>query len=264
MSTVEGRVALVTGASSGIGAATAKTLAELGAKVSLASRRGSDEGIAGALARPCDVRDPKQLEQLVAETVERFGGLDIVVANAGVGAYGDFLDISAEHLDEMIDVNVKGLLYTVRACLPHLLESAAADLVVVASIAGQRAPEGEAVYAASKFAQIGFMRSLDHELYRRGVRCSTIAPGRSLDRVRHGRGPRPRARRPRPRGHDARPGGRRRRRARGHAAADAPRARGDDPAHERRLDELTQESAGNRWDPRSRSSAEARAASCRS
>ncbi len=94
----------------------------------------------------------------------------------------------------MIDVNVKGLLYTVRACLPHLLESPAADLVVIASIAGQRAPEGEAVYAASKFAQVGFMRSLDHELYRRGVRCSTIAPGGVVDRVRDGRGPRAGAR----------------------------------------------------------------------
>jgi NADP-dependent 3-hydroxy acid dehydrogenase YdfG len=177
VSTVEGLVALVTGASSGIGAATAKTLAAQGAKLALASRRGSDEGIAGALARPCDVRDPQQIERLVAETIERFGRLDILVANAGVGAYGDFLEISPEHLEEMIDVNVKGLLYTVRAGLPHLLESPAADLVVVASIAGQRAPEGEAIYAASKFAQVGFMRSLDHELYRRGVRCSTIAPG---------------------------------------------------------------------------------------
>ena len=177
MSTVEGRVALITGASSGIGAATAASLAAQGAKVALASRRGSDEGIAGALARSCDVRDPQQLEQLVAETVERFGGLDIVVANAGVGAYGDFLDISSEHLEEMVDVNVKGLMYTVRACLPHLLQSSAADLVLVASIAGQRAPEGESVYAASKFAQVGFMRSLDHELHKRGVRCSTIAPG---------------------------------------------------------------------------------------
>ena len=177
MSTVEGRVALITGASSGIGAATATTLAALGAKVALASRRGSDEGIAGALARTCDVRDPKQIESLVAETVERFGRLDILVANAGVGAYGDFLEISDEHLEEMIDVNVKGLLYTVRAGLPHLLQSTAADLVVVASIAGQRAPEGEAIYAASKFAQVGFMRALDHELHKRGVRCSTIAPG---------------------------------------------------------------------------------------
>jgi NADP-dependent 3-hydroxy acid dehydrogenase YdfG len=177
MSTIKGRVALVTGASSGIGAATARTFAALGAKVALASRRGSDEGIAGALARSCDVRDPKQIENLVAETLEHFGGLDILVANAGVGAYGDFLDLAPEHLDEMIDVNVKGLLYTVRAGLPLLLDSPAADLVVIASVAGQRAPEGEAVYAASKFAQVGFMRSLDHELYRRGVRCSTIAPG---------------------------------------------------------------------------------------
>jgi NADP-dependent 3-hydroxy acid dehydrogenase YdfG len=177
VSTVDGLVALITGASSGIGSATAGTFAAQGAKVALASRRGSDEGIAGALARPCDVRDSEQIERLVAETVETFGRLDIVVANAGVGAYGDFLDISPDHLEEMIDVNVKGLLYTVRAGLPHLLESPSADLVVVASIAGQRAPEGEAVYAASKFAQVGFMRSLDHELYRRGVRCSTIAPG---------------------------------------------------------------------------------------
>ena len=100
-----------------------------------------------------------------------------MVANAGVGAYGDFLDLDPSHIEEMVDVNVKGLLYTVRASLPRLLESDAADLVVIASVAGQRAPEGESVYAATKFAQVGFMRSLDHELYRRGVRCSTIAPG---------------------------------------------------------------------------------------
>jgi 3-oxoacyl-[acyl-carrier protein] reductase len=177
VSTLEGRVALVTGASSGIGAATAATLAAHGAKVALASRRGSDEGIPGAHARSCDVRDPEQIESLVAETIERFGRLDSLGAEAGVGVYGDFLEISTEHLEVMIDVNVKGLLYTVRACLPQLLESSAADLVLVASIAGQRAPEGESVYAASKFAQVGFMRSLDHELHKRGVRCSTIAPG---------------------------------------------------------------------------------------
>ena len=228
VSTVEGRVALITGASSGIGAATATTLAAQGAKVALASRRGSDEGIAGALARSCDVRDPQQLEQLVAETVERFGGLDIVVANAGVGAYGDFLDISPEHLEEMIDVNVKGLLYTVRAGLPHLLESPAADLVVVASIAGQRAPEGEAVYAASKFAQVGL-----HALARpRAVPARRALlddrPGRRLDGVRHGRGARADARGCRPAGHDARPGGRRRRactRSRGRARTACSRRR---------------------------------------
>jgi 3-oxoacyl-[acyl-carrier protein] reductase len=188
VSTVEGRVALVTGASSGIGTATAQALAAGGAKLALASRRADDLGIDGALARPCDVRRPEQIEALVAEAVERFGGIDIVVANAGVGAYGDFLDLAPEYLEEMIDTNVKGLLYTVRAALPHLLDSDSADLVVVASVAGQRGPEGEAVYSASKFAQVGFMRSLDHELYRRGVRCSTIAPGGVHTEFAMGRG----------------------------------------------------------------------------
>jgi 3-oxoacyl-[acyl-carrier protein] reductase len=170
-------VALVTGASSGIGTATARALAAGGAKLVLASRRADDLGIEGALAGPCDVRHPQQIEALAARAAERFGGIDIVVVNAGVGAYGDFLDLDPEHLEEMVDINVKGTLYTVRATLPHLLESDAADLVVVASIAGQRGPEGEAVYAATKFAQVGFMRALDHELWKRGVRCSTLCPG---------------------------------------------------------------------------------------
>ncbi len=129
MSGVEGRVALVTGASSGIGAATARLLAAGGAKVALASRGGDDLGIEGALASSCDVRDAGAVEALVAACVERFGGLDILVANAGVGAYGDFLDLNPEWLDEMIDTNVKGFLHTIRAGLPHLLESASADLV---------------------------------------------------------------------------------------------------------------------------------------
>ena len=188
MSTLEGKVALITGASGGIGAATAPLLARHGARVALASRRGSDLGIGGALAEPCDVREPARLEAMVAAAVERFGGLDIVVANAGVGAYGDFIDLDAQHLEEMVDVNVKGLLYTVRAALPHLLHSDAADLVVVASIAGQRGPEGEAVYAASKFAQVGFMRSFDHEMFKRGVRCSTLCPGGVATDFAMGRG----------------------------------------------------------------------------
>jgi NAD(P)-dependent dehydrogenase (short-subunit alcohol dehydrogenase family) len=188
MTDIEGRTALVTGASRGIGAATAHALAAAGANVALASRRGDDLGIPGALAQQCDVRDPAQLEALAAEAVTRFGGLDIVVANAGVGAYGSFLDLEPDHLEEMVDVNVKGLLYTVRATLPHLLRSNVADLVVVASIAGQRGPEGEAVYAASKFAQVGFMRALDHELWQRGVRCSTLCPGGVATDFAMGRG----------------------------------------------------------------------------
>ena len=188
MSGVEGRVALVTGASSGIGAATARLLAANGAQVALASRRGDDLGIEGALAGSVDVRDAAAIQGFVDQTVERFGGLDILVANAGVGAYGAFMDTHGEWVDEMIDTNVKGFLHTIRAGLPHLLQSASADLVGVTSIAGQRAPEGEAVYAASKHAQIGFLRSLDHELYGRGVRCSILAPGGVETEFAMGRG----------------------------------------------------------------------------
>lgn len=177
MSTLAGRVALVTGASRGIGAAVARALHERGVRLALASRSGDDLGIADALALRCDVRDPAQLETIVTAAVDNHGALDILVVNAGVGAYGAFLDLRPEHLEEMIDVNVKGTLYAVRAALPHLLESDAADIVTVASEAGRRGLPLEAVYSASKFAQVGFTRALDHELREHGVRCTNVCPG---------------------------------------------------------------------------------------
>jgi NADP-dependent 3-hydroxy acid dehydrogenase YdfG len=177
MTELAGKTAVVTGASRGIGAAVARALAERGVRLGLASRSGDDLGLDDTVARPCDVRDPGQVDALVAETVERFGGLDILVANAGVGAYGPFLELQAEHLEEMIDVNVKGTLYAVRAALPHLLASGAGDIVTLASEAGRRGFPHETVYCASKFAQVGFTRALDHELRERGVRCTNVCPG---------------------------------------------------------------------------------------
>ena len=106
MTSLDGKVALVTGASRGVGAAVARALAREGASLGLASRSGDDLGIDGAVAGPADVRRPEDLERIVAETVDRFGRLDIVVANAGVGAYGPFLELDPEHLDEIVDVNV--------------------------------------------------------------------------------------------------------------------------------------------------------------
>jgi 3-oxoacyl-[acyl-carrier protein] reductase len=175
--TLEGKAALVTGASRGIGRAVAQLLAAAGVRLGLASRSGDDLGLEDVVARPCDVRNPTDLEAIVGETVDRFGRLDILVANAGVGAYGPFLELSPEHLEEMIDVNVKGTLYAVRAALPHLLEGGEADLVTIASEAGRRGLPLEAVYCASKFAQVGFTRAMDHELRERGVRCTNICPG---------------------------------------------------------------------------------------
>jgi 3-oxoacyl-[acyl-carrier protein] reductase len=186
--TLEGKAALVTGASRGIGRAVAQQLAAAGVGLGLASRSGDDLGLDGVVARPCDVRNPADLEAIVGETVDRFGRLDILVANAGVGAYGSFLELSPEHLEEMIDVNVKGTLYAVRAALPHLIESGEADLVTIASEAGRRGLPLEAVYCASKFAQVGFTRALDHELRERGVRCTNICPGGVATEFAMGRG----------------------------------------------------------------------------
>ena len=173
----EGRVAFITGASGGIGAAVGRMLHDAGASVGLASRRGEDLGLERGLGVACDVRDPEAVDAAVAATVDRFGRLDIVVANAGVGAYGPFLDLSREHLEEMIDTNLKGTLYAVRAALPHLLESDAADVVTLASEAGRRGLPHEAVYCASKFGQVGLTRALDHELREQGIRCTNVCPG---------------------------------------------------------------------------------------
>jgi NADP-dependent 3-hydroxy acid dehydrogenase YdfG len=174
---LEGKVALVTGASGGIGAAVARTLHEAGASLGLLSRRGDDLRLERALGLVCDVRDRAAVGAAVDEVVARFGRLDAVVANAGVGAYGPFVELDPERLEAMIDVNLKGTLYTAAATVPHLIAAGEGDFVSLASVAGLRAFPGEAVYNASKFGQVGFTRALDHELRERGVRATCICPG---------------------------------------------------------------------------------------
>ena len=173
---LEGKTAVITGASRGIGAAVAVALHARGVNLGLCSRSGEELGLDRTVALACDVREPDALAALCDTTAERFGGIDILVANAGVGAYGPFLELSLEHLDEMIDVNLKGTLYAVRAALPHM-RGGAGDIVTVASEAGRRGLPYEAVYCASKFGQVGFTRALDHELREQGIRCTNVCPG---------------------------------------------------------------------------------------
>jgi NAD(P)-dependent dehydrogenase (short-subunit alcohol dehydrogenase family) len=171
---VTDRVGFITGASRGVGAAVARALHGDGMKVALASRSGDDLGV--GLGLECDVSSPDSVAAALDATLAEFGRLDVVVANAGVGAYGPFLEMDPGDVEAMIDVNLKGTLYTARFTLPHLIESKG-DFVSLASVAGLRAFPGEAVYNASKFGMLGFTRALDHELREVGVRVTNIAPG---------------------------------------------------------------------------------------
>jgi 3-oxoacyl-[acyl-carrier protein] reductase len=177
MTELDGKVAFVTGASRGVGAAVARALSHEGAAVGLASRSGDDLGLPNALGLACDVRELDQVEAAVAATVDRFGRLDICVANAGVGSYHTLVDTPIEHIEEMIDVNLKGTIYAIRASVPHLIVGGGGDVITLASEAGRRGLPGEAVYCASKFGQVGLTRALDHELREHGVRCTNVCPG---------------------------------------------------------------------------------------
>jgi 3-oxoacyl-[acyl-carrier protein] reductase len=114
---------------------------------------------------------------MVEVALDRFGRLDALVANAGIGAYGGIMDLTDEKLSEMMDTNVAGTVWPIRAAVPHFLEVGGGDIVIVASVAGLRGAGDEAVYAATKFAQVGLAGGLDRELREKNIRVSTICPG---------------------------------------------------------------------------------------
>ena len=179
-----GTVVAVTGASSGIGAATARLLGEVGARVVLGARRVdrlhglvSEIGEDRALAVQLDVQSPEQCRAFVEQGLSRFGRLDSLVANAGIGVYGGIEDTSDDDLTRMIQVNFSGTVWSVRAAVPHLRRQGdGGDLVLVSSVAGLRGGADEAVYAATKFAQVGLAGSLDRELREDGIRVTAICP----------------------------------------------------------------------------------------
>jgi 3-oxoacyl-[acyl-carrier protein] reductase len=180
---LQGKAVAITGASSGIGAASARALVAEGAFVVLGARRrdrleqlASDLGDRVEVVE-MDVRDPEASRRLVSRSIERFGRLDALVANAGIGAYGGIMDLTDEQLATMMDTNVAGTVWPIRAAVPAFLEQGFGDIVIVASVAGLRGAGDEAVYAATKFAQVGLAGGLDRELREKGIRVSTLCPG---------------------------------------------------------------------------------------
>jgi NADP-dependent 3-hydroxy acid dehydrogenase YdfG len=185
---LNGTVALVTGASSGIGAATARRLAVEGAAVALVARRRDrlDELASmigeGALAIEADVTDPAQSIAAVERTVTELGRLDTLVSNAGVMLLGPALESPTDEWDRMIKLNIQGSLYVTQAALPHLVSAASdsrnvADLVYISSTAGRVARPGGAVYSLTKFGIAAFAESLRQELIAKRVRVGVIEPG---------------------------------------------------------------------------------------
>jgi NADP-dependent 3-hydroxy acid dehydrogenase YdfG len=185
---LSGKTAFITGASGGIGAAVAGALSRSGAAVSMTSRSGRGPKLPNSLALAADVRDREAMKCAAEQTAAHFGGIDIVVANAGVGSWAPFVKTPDSDVKEMTDVNMTGLFNTVSATLPYLQEQGAGDIVTVASEAGRRGLPDEAVYVATKFAQVGFTRSLDHELRDSGIRCTNICPGGVASNFGMGRG----------------------------------------------------------------------------
>ena len=192
MAELEGTVALVTGASSGIGEATAVALAAQGAAVAVAARRKerldqlvsriSDSG-GKALAIETDVTDQEQARATVERTVSELGRLDTLVNNAGVMLLGPILNAPTEEWDRMVALNLHGLLYCSHAALPHLLSAAessprgVADLINISSVAGRVARMGSGVYNLTKWGVGAFSESLRQEVTKRNVRVSLVEPG---------------------------------------------------------------------------------------
>ena len=183
---LQGQVALVTGASSGIGEATALALAAEGAKVALAARRVDrleelvqriTEGGGEALALECNVADAKQVNQAVLAVQEKWGRLDILVNNAGISVLGPVLGANMDEWRQAFDINVLGLMYATHAALPLMKEQGGGHIVNMSSLLGRISVAGSGVYAATKWAVGAFSEALRQEALNYKVRVTTVEPG---------------------------------------------------------------------------------------
>jgi 3-oxoacyl-[acyl-carrier protein] reductase len=180
---LDDKVVLVTGASRGIGAAVARAVAAKGARVALIARTQSDldavlQGLGGrGAAATADVGDPTALAGAIATLEAELGPVDVLIANAGIGAYGPFADIEADEMERLVNVNVLGTMYAIRAVLPGMIARRRGHVVTIGSIAGRIGSPFEAVYSATKFAGVGLTEALAVEVEPYGVGVSVVNPG---------------------------------------------------------------------------------------
>jgi NAD(P)-dependent dehydrogenase (short-subunit alcohol dehydrogenase family) len=173
---LNGRVAVVTGGSKGIGLAIARALAGAGASVISTSRSGG-ESTGGIVQVRADVRRPEEAAGAVEEAVKRFGGLDLLVNNAGVGMFANVADMSVAHWQQVLETNLSGVFYCCRAAIPHLRRRGGGWIINVSSLAGKNAFTGGAAYCASKAGLNQFSEALMQEVRHDGIRVSYIMPG---------------------------------------------------------------------------------------
>lgn len=189
MSDLTGKVALVTGAGSGVGRATARRLARAGLAVGLLGRRAEPlHGLAAelqgagqrAIALPADAADERAVQDAVARLAGALGGIDVLVYSAGIGRYGPVEGYGLADWERTFATNVTGLFLCARAVLPILRARGGGAIVAISSGAGKHGMANRAAYAASKFAVVGFMESLAEEVRQDGIKCSTVVPGSVL------------------------------------------------------------------------------------
>src|SRR5207248_8598219 len=177
------RVVIVTGASRGIGAAVASAVVAKGAAAGLIARTGGDlEDVLAQLghrgaAATADVADPVALARAIAALEAELGPIDVLVANAGIGAYGPFADIEADEMERLVKVNVLGTMYVIRNVLPGMIARRRGHIVTIGSIAGRIGSPFEAAYSATKFAAVGLTEALAVEVEPYGIGVSVVNPG---------------------------------------------------------------------------------------
>ncbi len=183
---LKGSVCLITGASAGIGKACALALAKEGSDLVLVARRkqqldelvGMIQSSGGrAVAVVGNVREEETAQRAVLAAKEHFGAVHILINNAGMGNYKQLIDTSAEEYDEMMDTNVRSTFLFTRHTVPLMIEQGSGTILMISSMAGIYGFAGEAVYCATKFAQVGFAQALDKELHPHGIKVGVICPG---------------------------------------------------------------------------------------